>query len=494
MKKLQDILYGVSILSVNGSTNQSVSAVEIDSRKIQDKALFVAIRGETQDGHQYINQAINKGATVIVCENLPEKLDEEITYLQVKDARKEVAVMAANFHDHPSKKLKLIGVTGTNGKTTIVTLAHQLFTNLGVKVGMLSTIENKIGDKALSSSLTTPDALTINKLLQEMVMQNCEVVFMEVSSHAVEQKRVVELNFSGGVFTNISRDHLDYHKTFKDYIRAKQKFFDALPANAFALFNADDKNGEIMVQNTVAQKISYGLKSLANYKVKILENTMEGLLLNMDGIDFYTKLTGNFNALNLLAVYVIATQLGYDKMKVLAGLSSVKGAEGRLEKVVSENNIVAVVDYAHTPDALEKVLQTINDTRSGQEELITVVGCGGNRDKGKRPLMARIAAEYSTKVILTSDNPRDEVPSQIIEEMAEGVKISQKSKVNSITDRRNAIQTAVHMAETGDIILVAGKGHEKYQEIKGERFPFDDKQVLQEAFAEFGNKEEQKPC
>ena len=485
MKELQDILYGVSIMSVNGSTNQTVSALELDSRQVQPNAVFVAVKGTAQDGHHYIQNAIENGASVIVCENLPERIEDGLTYVKVNDCRKALAIMAANFYEHPSKKLELIGVTGTNGKTTIVTIAHQLFSALEVKAGLLSTIENKIGSKSISSSLTTPDPITINKLLRKMVDEDCQIALMEVSSHAVEQHRVTGLQFSGGVFTNISRDHLDYHKTFKAYIQAKQKFFTALPKTAFALYNADDKNGEIMVQNSQAQKISYGLKSLAGHKAKILENTMEGLLLNIDGIDFYTKLTGNFNALNLLAVYVVATHLGYEPMKVLAALSSVKGAEGRLEKIVSDSKIIALVDYAHTPDALEKVLQTINNTRSGNEELITVVGCGGNRDKGKRPLMAAVAAQNSTKVILTSDNPRNEVPAEIIEDMAKGVKIAQKQKVNSITDRKEAIHTAVHMAKGGDIILVAGKGHEKYQEIKGEKFPFDDKEVLREAFIEF---------
>ena len=486
MKQLQDILYGVGMRSVEGSTNQEISSLLLDSRKVVANSLFVAIKGVELDGHQYINNAIEKGATVIVCEEFPAELIPDITYVQVDDSRKAVAVMAANFYNEPSKELKLVGVTGTNGKTTVVTIAHQLFTKLGVKTGLLSTIENKIGTEVLPSSLTTPDPITINKLLRTMVNEGCQLAFMEVSSHAVEQQRIAGLHFAGGVFTNISRDHLDYHKTFKAYIEAKQKFFTQLPKASFALYNADDKNGEIMVQNAKSYCVSYGLKSLANHKVKILENTMEGLLLTMDGIDFYTKLTGDFNALNLMAVYATAILLGYDQMDVLANLSSVQGAEGRMEKLISESKIVALVDYAHTPDALQKVLSTINKTRSGNEELITVVGCGGNRDKGKRPMMAKVAAENSTKVILTSDNPRNENPFEIIEQMSKGISVSQKSKVNSISDRKEAIQTAVTMANGGDIILVAGKGHEKYQEINGEKFPFDDMEVLQGAFKEFG--------
>lgn len=482
---MQDILYGVRLQSVHGSTNQVVEGIELDSRKVKNNFAFVAIKGEQQDGHLYINSAIENGALVIICEQLPEILVPEITYIRVDHSREAVAIMAANFFDHPSRKLKLIGITGTNGKTTIATLGHQLFTSLGIETGLLSTIENKIGSEVLPTNLTTPDSITINKLLHNMVKAGCEAAFMEVSSHAVDQHRIRALQFSAGVFTNISRDHLDYHKSFKAYITAKQKFFDQLPKNAFAVYNSDDKNGQIMVQNTKARKISYGLKTLATHKVKILENTMDGLLLNIDGLDFYTRLTGDFNALNLTAVYIVAIEFGEDALKVLEMLSQLKGAEGRFEKVVSRNKIIGLVDYAHTPDALEKVLNTINSTRSGIEKLITVVGCGGNRDKGKRPQMANVAATGSSKVILTSDNPRDEEPASIIEDMTKGLKITQRPKVMNITDRKEAIRTAVSMAESGDIILVAGKGHEKYQEIKGERFPFDDKEVLKNAFEEF---------
>lgn len=485
MMNLQEILYGVRLVSVVGSTDKQISSLELDSRKVKLSSAFFAVKGEAIDGHQFIASSIEKGASAVVCSILPENSVDGVTYIVVNDVREAVAIMASNFYNHPSKDLKLIGITGTNGKTSIATFGFQLFTSLGAKVGLMSTIENKIGEQVIPTKLTTPDVITVNALLREMVDEGCEIAFMEVSSHAVEQKRIFGLHFTAGVFTNITRDHLDYHKTFKAYITAKQKFFDYIPKSSFVVYNEDDRNGEIMVQNTKARKISYGLKSFANYKVKILENSMEGLLLNLGGVDFYTRVTGDFNALNLTAIYAVAVELGEDEQKVLEVLSTIKGADGRLQKVVSEKKVVALVDYAHTPDALEKVLKTINASRTMQEQLITVVGCGGNRDKGKRPLMAAVTAELSTKAILTSDNPRDEEPAIILSEMLEGVKITQRQKVMSVLDRKEAIRTAVSMAESGDIILVAGKGHETYQEIKGERFPFDDKSVIEEAFKEF---------
>lgn len=482
---LQEILYGVRLVSVVGSTNCQVASLVLDSRKVIESSIFFAVKGEAVDGHQYISSSIAKGANVIVCSEMPDALDEDVVYVQVADVREAVAIMAANFYGHPSKELKLIGITGTNGKTSIATFGFQLFTELGAKVGLMSTIENKIGNQVIPTKLTTPDVITVNALLREMVNEGCEIAFMEVSSHAVEQKRIYGLHFTAGVFTNITRDHLDYHKTFKAYITAKQKFFDHIPKSSFVVYNEDDRNGQIMVQNTKARKVSYGLKSFATYKVKILENSMDGLLLNLGGVDFYTRVTGDFNALNLTAIYAVAMELGEEQQNVLEVLSTLKGAAGRFQKIVSEKNVVALVDYAHTPDALEKVLNTINSSRTMQEQLFTVVGCGGNRDKGKRPLMASVASELSTKAILTSDNPRDEEPAIILSDMLEGVKITQRQKVMTVLNRKEAIRTAVSMAESGDIILVAGKGHETYQEINGERFPFDDKEVIQEAFQEF---------
>ncbi|MBX2844847.1 MAG: UDP-N-acetylmuramoyl-L-alanyl-D-glutamate--2,6-diaminopimelate ligase [Saprospiraceae bacterium] len=485
MKGLQDILYGVSLEEVIGVTTKKVSAVCIDSRNSIASSVFVALKGSVVDGHEFIAKAIDLGATVIVCEVLPENRDKAITYLRVKNSRKAAGIIAANFYDHPSKQLKLIGVTGTNGKTTIATLLHQLFSAMGVHVGLLSTIENKIGSTVLKATHTTPDVISLNALLQDMVDDGCEYAFMEVSSHAVDQDRIAGVAFAGGVFTNLTRDHLDYHKTFKAYLEAKKAFFDGLPKSAFALVNTDDKNGLVMVQNTKAKTYSYGLRSLANYKVKILENSFDGLLLNLDGIDLYTKLIGDFNALNLAAVYATAVLLGEDQTKILTALSQLSGAAGRFERSVSPSaNIIGIVDYAHTPDALEKVLKTIASVRTGNEQLITIVGCGGDRDKGKRPLMAAVAADLSNKVILTSDNPRTEDPNAILADMKAGVKISQQAKVLSISDRREAIRTACTLAQPKDIILIAGKGHENYQEIKGQRLPFDDKEELANAFKE----------
>ncbi len=485
MKQLQDILFGVGIREVFGNMNRAIRQISLDSRTVQANDLFIAIGGNQSDGHQFINQAIEAGAVAIVCEQLPDVKQEQVTYCKVDNSRVATAVIAANFYDHPSTKLKLLGVTGTNGKTTVVTLLHQLYTHLGVTAGLLSTIENKIGTQKYDSTLTTPDAISMNQLLHEMVEAGCDICFMEVSSHAVDQHRVDGLQYAGGLFTNITRDHLDYHKSFKAYIEAKQKFFTQLSKSAFALYNEDDSNGPIMVQNSKAHKASFGLKSFSDYRVRILEESLDGLLLNIQGTDVYTQLTGEFNALNLLAAYAVAMELGEDEQQVLQLLSALKGAPGRFEKVVSKSHIIGIVDYSHTPDSLEKVLQSINKLRTGIEQLITVVGCGGNRDTGKRPIMGGIASELSDKVILTSDNPRNENPSEIIEQMADGVKITQKQKVLTVVNRRDAIRTAVSMAKPDDIILVAGKGHEQYQEINGERFPFDDRTVLREAYEEF---------
>ncbi len=482
MKKVADILFGVAIQEVFGQPDQQIQNIAVDSRHIRTNDLFIAINGYAVNGHEFIDQAIDNGATVIVCQQLPEVKRDHVTYYRVADSRKACAIIASNYYDHPSSDLRLIGVTGTNGKTTIVTLLYQLFSSLGVASGLLSTVENRIGQHIYESKLTTPDSIALNHLLRQMVDAGCEVCFMEVSSHAVDQGRINGLHFSGGVFTNITRDHLDYHKTFKAYIEAKQQFFTLLPKTAFALYNEDDKNGPIMVQNTKARKLSYAQKSLADYRVKVLEESLDGMLLNIQNVDVFTRLTGDFNAMNLLAAYVVAVELGEDDQKVLEQLSNLQGAPGRFQKVVSPKGIIGIVDYSHTPDSLEKVLQTINKLRTGIEQLTTVVGCGGDRDRGKRPLMGAVAADLSDHVILTSDNPRSENPNDIIQEMSEGVKITQKQKLRAIPNRRDAIFTAVSMSQPGDVILVAGKGHEDYQEIKGERFPFDDCEVLKEAY------------
>ncbi len=485
MKTLKDILYKVSLTNVVGETDVLIKGITLDSRKVEDGFVFIAIKGSTADGHNYINSALGKGAGAIVCEHMPETLEKGITYVKVADGRAAASQMAANFFNEPSKDIKLIGITGTNGKTTIATLLYQLFSGLGYRSGLISTIENRIGEKVLDSNLTTPDVISLNALLAEMVAADYDFAFMEVSSHAIDQQRNAGLEYAGGVFTNLTHDHLDYHGSFKEYRDVKKKFFDGLPKEAFALTNADDKNGEFMLQNTKAKKFTYGLRNMAQYKVRILENSFEGLFVNVDGTDVYTPLIGDFNALNLLAVYAVATLLDCDRQEVLRVLSTLPGASGRFEYVISENDkIVGIVDYAHTPDALLKVLSTIGSIRSGNESLITLVGCGGNRDKTKRPLMAEVAAEHSNKVILTSDNPRNEEPEAIIEDMKQGIGPVQKPKTLSIVNRREAIRTACTLAEPKDIILVAGKGHENYQEIKGERFPFDDKEELLKAFKE----------
>ena len=482
MKFLKDILYKAGIEKVIGSTENVVSSITFDSRNIPEGCLFVAVKGTKTDGHIFIEQAIKSGAAAIVCEVLPEIIIDNITYIKVKNSSESLGWISSNYYDNPSSKLKLTGITGTNGKTTTATLLHDLFRKLGYKVGLLSTVCNMVNDEIISSTHTTPDSIQLNALLKKMVDEGCTHCFMEVSSHAVVQHRVTGINFAGGVFTNITHDHLDYHKTFEEYISAKKKFFDVLGNRAFALVNSDDRNGKVMLQNTKALKYFYGLKSAADYRARVIENRFTGLQLNIDGIDVWFKLVGSFNAYNLLAIYSTACLLGEDKSEVLKILSSLEAVEGRFEHVRSSNGIIVIIDYAHTPDALENVLKTISAVKEGNEDVITVVGCGGDRDSTKRPLMAAIACNYSNKVIVTSDNPRSEDPEKIIEEMMKGVDIIAKKKVLNVVSRKEAIRTACMLAKPNDIILLAGKGHEKYQEIKGVKFPFDDKQIIKEIF------------
>lgn len=480
MKALKDILYKVSLQSTAGNTDVEVLALAFDSRKVNEGTVFIATVGTQSDGHDYIDQAIESGAIAIVCERLPENLQANITYVEVKNSSEALGIMAANFFGNPSEKLKLVGVTGTNGKTTCVTLLFQVFRKLGYNVGLLSTVVNKINEEVIVATHTTPDALQINELLAKMLAKGCTHCFMEASSHAIVQHRVAGLSFNGAIFTNLSHEHLDYHKTFDEYIKAKKMLFDGLPSTAFALINADDKRGAIMLQNTKASKHKYALKSMADFKAKILSNTLHGLELDITGHNVWFKLIGDFNAYNLMAVYGGALLLEEDAEEVLRVLSEVNPAPGRFEQVLTDTGITAIVDYAHTPDALENVLSTIKVFRTGNEKVITVVGCGGNRDTTKRPEMAKIACELSDKVVLTSDNPRFEEPGSIIEDMQKGVSPTNYKKTLVMADRKEAIKMACSMAEPKDIILVAGKGHETYQEIKGERFPFDDREVLKE--------------
>ena len=482
MKKLQDILYRAGITAVNGSLDLSIEAIASDSRKVAAHSLFVAVKGTQVDGHRFINKAEELGAVAIVCEEFPGTLNEKVTYIKVKNSAVALGYIASNFFDNPSEKLKLVGVTGTNGKTTIVTLLYNLMESLGYKSGLLSTIQNNIHQTVIPATHTTPDAISLNMLLAEMVEAGCSYVFMEVSSHAIHQHRITGLQFAGAVFTNLTHDHLDYHKTFKEYLKAKKQFFDDLPSDAFALVNVDDKNGRVMLQNTIARKYGYALKNMADFKARVLESRFDSTLLSIDGRQFYTMMVGAFNAYNLLAVYAAARLLGQDAVEVLLKMSTLKGAAGRFEVIRSKNNLTAIVDYAHTPDALENVLKTIQSIRTGNEQLITVVGAGGNRDKEKRPKMAKIASLLSTRVIITSDNPRNEDPQAIIDDMLEGVDVAKKMSVVAIVNRKDAIHTAVMLAQPGDIILVAGKGHETYQEMNGVKHPFDDKKVLTELF------------
>lgn len=480
MKILQDILYQAGAIEIIGLLNKPVSAIAFDSRKVEKGGLFVAVKGTQVDGHQFIQQVIDQGISVVVCEILPEKIETDITYVVVNNSSIALGFIASNFYNNPSEKLKLVGITGTNGKTTTVTLLHNLFTALGYKAGLLSTIVTKVGVDALPATHTTPDAITINILLSQMVDAGCEFAFMEASSHAIHQNRIAGLKFAGGVFSNITHDHLDYHKTFSEYLAAKKKFFDELPSQSFALSNIDDKNGKVILQNTAARKFTYGLKNMADFKGKILENQFDGLQMMIDEREFYSLLIGEFNAYNLLAIYATAVLLEQNKMDVLTEMSRLTGAEGRFEIVRSTGGITCFVDYAHTPDALLNVLKTINDLRTHNEQLITVVGAGGDRDRTKRPKMALIASKLSNTVILTSDNPRSEDPAAIIEEMFAGIDPVKTVKTLKITDRKEAIKTAVNLAQKSDLILVAGKGHEKYQEINGVRHHFDDKEILTE--------------
>lgn len=480
MSILKDILYKVNINAVVGNTNVAINTIQFDSRKIANNDVFVAVNGTVVDGHNYIDVAIKQGALVIICETLPTNLVDGVTYVEVDNSNKALAVMASNYYDSPSDNLKLVGVTGTNGKTTVTTLLYQLFKNAGFKVGLLSTVKILVDDIEYKATHTTPDSLTINKYLKMMNDAGVEFCFMEVSSHGIHQSRAEGLRFEGGVFTNLSHDHLDYHKTFAEYRDVKKSFFDGLGKNAFALTNVDDKNGLVMLQNTVAKKYTYALKGYADYKSQILENEFSGLLLSIDGSEVWTRLIGNFNAYNVLAIYATAELLGLEKVEILRLISELQSVSGRFQYLVSDEKITAIVDYAHTPDALKNVLETINSIRTKNEALITVVGCGGDRDKTKRPKMAHIASELSTKVIFTSDNPRSEVPEAIIVDMEKGVEPQNFKKTLSIVDRKQAIKTACQLAETNDIILIAGKGHETYQEINGERFDFDDYKTVQE--------------
>ncbi|MBT5402750.1 MAG: UDP-N-acetylmuramoyl-L-alanyl-D-glutamate--2,6-diaminopimelate ligase [Crocinitomicaceae bacterium] len=480
MRLLKDIIYGVRIENVIGSTNIAVEGIDYDSRKVVKFGLFVAIPGTQVDGHEFISTAISSGAVSIICEKLPQERVEDVTYILVKSASKALGIIASNFYNNPSHQIKLIGVTGTNGKTTTVTLMYNLYRLMGFKVGLLSTVVNKIHSEVLDSTHTTPNALELNKLLSEMVEKGCTMCFMEVSSHAVAQSRIEGLRFAGGVFTNITREHLDYHGTFDNYIIAKKGFFDSLSTEAFALVNNDQSQSETMVQDTPAKVFTYGINSVADYKVKILENHFNGLHLNIDGQELYSKLIGRFNAYNILAAYSTAVLLGHDKIDVLTTISNLNSVQGRFEYLKSEKGVVGIVDYAHTPDALENVLKTIKDIRTGNEMVITVVGCGGDRDRGKRPLMGRIACQFSDQVIFTSDNPRTEDPNFIIEEMQKGVEPIDYKKTVAIPSRKEAIKMAVSIAHAGDILLIAGKGHENYQIVGDQTLPFDDMQVLNE--------------
>ncbi|WP_271392516.1 UDP-N-acetylmuramoyl-L-alanyl-D-glutamate--2,6-diaminopimelate ligase [Aequorivita sinensis] len=477
---LKDILYKVTIESVVGSTSVAVSNLEFDSRKVSLNDVFVAIKGTVSDGHQFIKKAADQGALAIICETLPENIVNGITYVQVADSHKALAIMAANFYGNPSEDLKLVGITGTNGKTTISTLLYKLFKKAGMEVGLISTVNIMVGDTEHKTSHTTPDSITINSYLRKMVDAGVEFCFMEVSSHGIHQKRTEALKFAGGVYTNLSHDHLDYHKDFAEYRDVKKSFFDNLPNTAFALVNADDKNGAVMLQNTKAKKQTYALKTFADFKAQILESQFSGQLIKINNQELWVKLIGGFNVYNLLAIYGTAQLLGLKELETLQLISTLDSVDGRFQYLISEKKITAIVDYAHTPDALKNVLETINSIRTGNEEVITVVGCGGDRDTSKRPVMGKIAATLSTKVVFTSDNPRTENPDRIIEQVEAGVPAEHYIKTISITNRKEAIKAACQMANENDIILIAGKGHETYQEINGERFDFDDFKIVKE--------------
>jgi len=486
--RLKDLLYKIPLLATAGSMDTDITNLTMDSRTAGPGSLFVAVRGTLTDGHAYIDTAVGQGASAIVCEELPREIAPGVAYSQVQDSARVMGLIAASFYSQPSQKLKLVGVTGTNGKTSVATLLFRLFRALGYRCGLLSTVQNQIDDQVIAATHTTPDVLTTNQLLTRMLTHGCTHVFMEVSSHAVVQERIAGLTFAGGIFTNITHDHLDFHGTFDNYIRAKKGFFDQLPASAFALTNVDDKRGLVMLQNTAARKESYSLQTLARFKGKILADSLFGLNMLVDGQEVWFKLIGRFNGYNLLSVYGTAVLLGEEPAEVLTLLSGITPPPGRFEQVVSDNSIVGIVDYAHTPDALQNVLETINGLRQADEQnqmpqIITVVGCGGNRDAAKRPIMADIACRFSDRVILTSDNPRHEDPMAILRQMQAGVSSVDARKVLVIEDRRDAIRRAVSMARPNDIILVAGKGHETYQDIGGVRADFDDRAVLRDAFS-----------
>ncbi len=480
MKILKDILYKVSIEAVKGATNVAVNKITFDSRTVELNDVFVAIKGSHSNGHDYIEKALSLGASVIICEEFPSVIVNGVTYVQVKNTNEALAFIAANYYDNPSQKIKLVGVTGTNGKTTIASLLYQMFKNAGYKVGLLSTVKIMVDETEYKATHTTPDSITINRFLNEMIEVGCEFCFMEVSSHGIHQKRTEALEFTGGIFTNLSHDHLDYHSSFAEYRDVKKVFFDQLPKSAFAITNIDDKNGAIMLQNTKAKRVTYALKSYADYKAQILENQFTGLLLKLNNNEVWSKLIGSFNAYNLLAIFATAIELGVEENEALRLLSTLESVSGRFQYIISKGRITAIVDYAHTPDALENVLNTIENIRTKNEQLITVVGCGGDRDKTKRPVMAQIASSLSDKVIFTSDNPRTENPESIIEEMEKGVDPQNFKKTMSISDRKQAIKTACQLANENDIILIAGKGHETYQEINGVRYDFDDMFIVKE--------------
>ena len=484
---LQDILYKVKIRAVAGKTDIEVNDIQIDSRKIKPGCLFVAMKGVAMDGHRFIENAVEAGAAAVICEQMPGNINEAVTYVQVENSIAAAGYLAHNFFGRPSEKMKLVGVTGTNGKTTIATLLYKLFAVLGYKCGLLSTVENYIGDRIVPATHTTPDAVSLNAFLKQMLDDGCTHVFMESSSHAIHQHRITGLHFAGGIFSNITHDHLDYHQTFDEYIRVKKLFFDGLSSDAFAISNLDDKRGEVMLQNTNAKKYFYSLRTMADFKGKILENGLTGLVMTVNDQEVHFRLIGEFNAYNLLAVFGTAICLGEDRQEVLRYLSVLTGAEGRFEYMIStKEKIIGIVDYAHTPDALLNVLATIKKLKKGYEQVITVVGCGGDRDKTKRPIMGEVACEHSDKVIFTSDNPRSEDPLEILKDMEKGLGSAAKRKLISVPDRKEAIKIAVSLAKHEDIILVAGKGHEKYQEIKTVKYHFDDKEVLKDMFEVLG--------
>ena len=482
MKLLKDIIYGVRIIEIKGNTNIAVENIAFDSREINNLSLFIALKGVSQDGHNFISQALNRGACAIICESLPEILSNDITYIKVSDSSKSLGIVASNFFDNPSEKLKLVGITGTNGKTTCATLLYDLYRLMGYSTGLISTVHIKILHKTIPATHTTPNAIRINELLSQMVIEGCSHVFMEVSSHALDQNRVSGLSFDIGVYTNISRDHMDYHPTLNDYIGAKKKLFNSLKNDALAIVNFDDPYGEEMVRDINAKPFSYGLKGDFDFKGKIVENNISGLSVEIDGFEMTSRLIGEFNAYNLLVVFAVAKSLGEEALTVLTIISNLKAPDGRFEYIVSPRNVTAVIDYAHTPDALENVLKTLVSLKSDKEKIFTVFGCGGDRDKGKRPLMGEISSVYSDRVIVTSDNPRSEKPNEIIKEIISGIPKSKSSKVLAVQERRQAIKVACELAESGDVILIAGKGHEKYQIIGDEKLHFDDLETTIEIF------------